>query len=195
VPAKKKPGDLREYRTRRRFDVTPEPSGRGRPRKKGQSFVVHKHDASTLHYDLRLEIGGVLASWAVPKGPSYDAGSKRLAVQTEDHPLEYARFEGQIPEGQYGAGDSIIWDRGTFDTNPPGMAREQLAKGHLDVELRGRKLKGRWHLVHTRLRGGERNWLLFKAKDELEDASYDVLTKHPESVVSGREVGELHAGA
>ncbi len=180
----KKKAKLSEYRAKRNFEVTPEPApGTGTPTPQGQRpfFMVHKHDASRLHYDLRLEIEGALASWAVPKGPSYDPDVKRMAVQTEDHPLEYGHFEGRIPDGEYGAGDSLIWDRGTWDTVPPGQATAQREKGHLHLELDGQKLKGRWHLIRTR--GG---WLFFKAKDGLENAGYDVVTERPESVESGR---------
>jgi bifunctional non-homologous end joining protein LigD len=117
--------------------------------------MVHEHHARRLHYDLRLEMEGVLASWAVPRGPSYDPDEKRLAVQTEDHPLAYGGFEGRIPDGEYGAGDSLIWDRGTWDTVPPGRAGEQRRKGHVVADLHGEKLSGRWHLVRTRPAGGE----------------------------------------
>jgi bifunctional non-homologous end joining protein LigD len=139
-----------------------------------------------LHYDLRLEMEGVLASWAVPRGPSYDPGQKRLAVETEDHPLAYGGFEGRIPEGEYGAGDSIIWDRGTWDTEPPGQAAEQKRRGRILVRLRGEKLRGHWHLVRTRPSGGKPAWLLFKARDEEANPAYDVVTERPESVASGR---------
>jgi len=151
---------LAKYQAKRDFRITPEPPPAPAPVKHaGQAltFMVHKHDATRLHYDLRLEMGGVLASWAIPKGPSYDAQVKRLAVQTEDHPLEYGHFEGRIPDGEYGAGDSLIWDRGTYDTVPPGQSEEQRKKGHLVLELRGEKLKGRWHLVRTRPAGGRRS--------------------------------------
>jgi len=148
--------------------------------------MVHKHDATRLHYDLRLEMGGVLASWAIPKGPSYDPGQKRLAVQTEDHPLEYGNFEGRIPDGEYGAGDSLIWDRGTYDTVPPGQAEQQRKKGRMLIELQGEKLKGGWHLVRTRPLGGKEQWLFFKAKDGLEAPDIDVVAQRPESVLSGR---------
>jgi bifunctional non-homologous end joining protein LigD len=150
--------------------------------------VVHKHDATRLHYDLRLEIDGVLVSWAIPKGPSYDPADKRLAVQTEDHPLAYATFEGRIPEGSYGAGDSILWDSGTFDTVPPGQASEQLARGRLHVALHGQKLEGEWHLIRTRPSGKKAQWLCFKAKDGTERAGYDVAEERPESVKSGQSV-------
>jgi bifunctional non-homologous end joining protein LigD len=151
--------------------------------------MVHKHDASRLHYDLRLEMDGALASWAIPKGPSFDPLIKRLAVQTEDHPLEYGSFEGRIPDGEYGAGDSIIWDRGTYETVPPGQASLQRKKGHLHIELQGEKLQGRWHLVRTRGgAGGKEQWLCFKAKDGKENPSYDVVAERPESVLSGKRV-------
>jgi bifunctional non-homologous end joining protein LigD len=153
--------------------------------------MVHKHHATRLHYDLRLEMEGALASWAIPKGPSYDPAVKRLAVQTEDHPLEYGGFEGRIPDGEYGAGDSLIWDRGTYDTVPSGEATRQRAKGHLHLELRGEKLRGRWHLVKTaRSRASQSDakaqWLFFKAKDDAADAGFDVVAERPESVSSGR---------
>jgi bifunctional non-homologous end joining protein LigD len=176
------------YEAKRDFKVTPEPPpDAARPRKAGPlTFMIHKHHARQLHYDLRLEMGGVLASWSVPKGPSYDPSVKRLAVETEDHPLAYGGFEGRIPEGEYGAGDSIIWDRGTWDTFPPGEAPRQKEKGHLVLDLAGEKLRGRWHLVRTRPAGGKPQWLLFKAKDEAANPGYDVVAARPESVVSGR---------
>jgi bifunctional non-homologous end joining protein LigD len=151
--------------------------------------VVHKHHARRLHYDLRLEIDGALASWAIPKGLSYDPVDRRLAVETEDHPLEYGGFEGRIPEGEYGAGDTIIWDRGTYETVPPGQASAMRAKGHLVVELFGEKLRGRWHLVRTRMdQSGKSAWLAFKGKDEFMRKGYDVVEARPESVVSGKRV-------
>src|SRR6266851_5718520 len=162
---------LKTYKEKRDFRVTPEPAP-GKATRAGAtgtkpSFVVHKHDATRLHYDLRLEMDGALASWAIPKGPSYDPAVKHLAVQTEDHPLEYGAFEGRIPDGEYGGGDSLIWDRGTYETVPPGQASEQRKKGHLHIELRGEKLKGRWHLVRTRGVGGAKpSWLYFKSNDE-----------------------------
>jgi bifunctional non-homologous end joining protein LigD len=150
--------------------------------------MVHKHDATRLHYDVRLETNGVLASWATPKGPSYDPAQKRLAVETEDHPLVYGDFEGRIPDGEYGAGDSIIWDRGTYETVPPGQFQEQRRKGHIHVVFNGQKLKGGWHFVRTRPQGGKAQWLLFKAKDGTEHPGYDVVAERPESVVSGRRL-------
>lgn len=177
---------LPEYEARRDFRVTPEPAPGAAAPSPQPTFVVHKHDATRLHYDLRLEIAGALASWSVPKGPSYDPHVKRLAVQTEDHPLEYGSFEGRIPDGEYGAGDSLIWDRGTWDTVPPGEAEKQRAKGHLHVRFEGEKLHGDWHLVRTREEGGKQQWVLFKASDAAADPSYDVVAERPESVVSGR---------
>ncbi len=181
---------LETYRRKRDFEVTPEPPPEApAPRDEGPpGFMVHKHHARRLHYDLRLEMGGALASWAVPKGPSYDPAEKRLAVQTEDHPLAYGRFEGRIPDGEYGAGDSLIWDRGTYDTVPPGQAERQREKGHLALEMHGEKLRGRWHLVRTRRSGDGEQWLLFKAKDEVADPAFDVVRERPESVASGRRV-------
>jgi bifunctional non-homologous end joining protein LigD len=182
---------LEAYRQKRDFSVTPEPAPGTNPKRAGEgppSFMVHKHDATRLHYDLRLELDGALASWAIPKGPSYDPSEKRLAVQTEDHPLEYGHFEGRIPDGEYGAGDSVIWDRGTYDTVPPGQAHAQREKGHLHVRLEGEKLKGEWHLVRTRPLRGKAQWLLFKAHDGKERTDFDVVAERPESVVSGRRI-------
>lgn len=183
-------GKLDVYDARRDFHVTPEPPpGEARPRESGPlTFMIHKHHARRLHYDLRLEMDGVLASWSVPKGPSYDPAVKRLAVETEDHPLAYGGFEGRIPDGEYGAGDSLVWDRGTWDTVPPGQAAQQKRKGHIQAELRGEKLRGRWHLVRTRGAAGKPQWLFFKAQDGDAHPRYDVVAERPESVVSGRRV-------
>ena len=175
---------LPEYEKKRDFSVTPEPApGAAAPSRAEPTFVVHKHDATRLHYDVRLEMDGALASWSVPKGPSYDPAQKRLAIQTEDHPLEYGSFEGRIPEGEYGAGDSLVWDRGTCDSIPPGELSQQRKKGRVHVEFHGQKLRGGWHLVQTR---GGKQWLMFKAKDGTENPAYDVIAERPESVVSGR---------
>jgi bifunctional non-homologous end joining protein LigD len=181
---------LETYRKKRDFTVTPEPAPeRSAPAPAGAlRYMVHKHDATRLHYDLRFEIDGVLTSWACPKGPSYDPAQKRLAVETEDHPLAYGDFEGRIPDGEYGAGDSIIWDRGTYDTVPPGQVHEQRRKGHLHVVFDGEKLEGGWHLVRTRPQGGKAQWLLFKAKDGTENPDFDVVAERPESVASGRRL-------
>src|SRR5579883_958896 len=187
---------LESYRAKRDFARTPEPQPQssqteGQEENKkaphGLAFVVQKHDATRLHYDVRLEIDGAMMSWAVPKGPSYDPKVKRLAVEVEDHPMEYNDFEGRIPKGEYGEGDVLIWDRGTYDTVPPGQQREQRAKGHLHVRLYGEKLRGDWHFVRTRPTDkGTPQWLFFKANDKLADPSRDILAEQPGSVVSGR---------
>lgn len=182
-----KRASLTTYRTKRHFGVTSEPSPSAKAAPSNElRFMVHKHDATRLHYDLRLESEGVLGSWACPKGPSYDPKQKRLAVETEDHPLAYGDFEGRIPDGEYGAGDSLIWDRGTFDTVPPGQFKQQKAKGQLHVQFHGQKLEGGWHLVRTRGEANKPQWLFFKAKDGTERPDYDVIAERPESVKSGR---------
>ena len=145
---------LAEYRRKRDFAVTPEPRGKPTGRPRGRSFVVQKHTASRLHYDFRLELDGVLKSWAIPKGPSLDPADKRLAMQTEDHPLEYGGFEGIIPEGEYGAGTVLVWDRGTWE--PLDEGRPHLERGTLSFRLRGEKLRGRWALVRIRARDKRR---------------------------------------
>ncbi|MCA1665481.1 MAG: DNA ligase, partial [Myxococcales bacterium] len=182
-----KPKRLPEYEAKRDFGITPEPAPGAVAPSTVPTYMIHKHHASRLHYDLRLEMDDALASWAVPKGPSYDPDVKRLAVQTEDHPLEYGSFEGRIPDGEYGAGDSLIWDRGVYETVPPGQASQQRKKGHLHLVFSGEKLQGSWHLVRTRGSAGTKsNWILFKAHDELADKKRDVVVDAPGSVVSGR---------
>ena len=185
---------LQEYNKKRRFDETPEPEGRPRKRP-GSSFVIQKHRASRLHYDLRLEMDGVLRSWAVPKGPSLDPGEKRLAVQTEDHPVDYGSFEGVIPKGNYGAGKVIIWDHGTYEMVDPSTAQDGWKKRKFHFVLHGKKLGGEWVLVETRR--GERQWIFFKVRDDYADAA-DITELRPESVVSGllvEQVGEKGAQA
>ena len=183
---------LGTYRKKRDFAATPEPRG-GRRRRSGHSFVIQKHDARRLHYDFRLEMDGVLKSWAVAKGPSLAPGEKRLAVHVEDHPLEYGDFEGTIPKGEYGGGTVIVWDRGSW--SPIGDARKGYAKGQLDFELSGEKLAGRWHLVRMRGKPRERreNWLLIKGDDEFARPADtgDILEERPESVKTGRVVAEV----
>ncbi|OLB48730.1 MAG: DNA ligase D [Candidatus Rokubacteria bacterium 13_2_20CM_2_70_11] len=181
---------LDEYRDKRDPTRTPEPFGDRRPAT-GHLFVVHKHSARRLHYDLRLEIDGVLVSWAVPKGPSVRHGERRLAVHVEDHPVEYADFEGVIPEGSYGAGPSIVWDRGWFRVLGDRPAREAIARGKLEFELFGFKLRGRW--VLARMSGKDREWLLLKKADAFADGDEPV-EKLPESVLSGLTVEELREG-
>jgi bifunctional non-homologous end joining protein LigD len=182
------------YNAKRDFKRTQEPRGQ-KGRAKGNSFVVQKHAATRLHYDFRLELDGVLLSWAVTRGPSLVPGEKRLAVQVEDHPLDYANFEGVIPEGQYGGGAVIVWDRGTW--MPEGDPHKGLKKGQLDFSLDGEKLAGGWHLVRMAKRHGERrdNWLLIKAKDEtaLSARDPDILEAEPQSVISGRTIEEMAA--
>src|SRR5215475_7113484 len=179
--------NLDEYRAKRDFAITNEPAPGAEKPHGTPTFVVHKHDATRLHYDVRLEMDGALASWSVPKGPSYDPSSKRLAIQTEDHPLEYGSFEGRIPDGEYGAGDSLIWDNGTVDSVPQGQLSEQRKRGHIVADFHGKKLRGQWHLVRTQGGApGKSQWLMFKAKDGTERSGYDVVAERPESVVSGR---------
>ncbi len=185
---------LEQYRAKRNFAATPEPKPRARKAgKAGNSFVVQKHDATRLHYDFRLEMDGVLKSWAVTRGPSLVAGEKRLAVAVEDHPLDYGDFEGAIPKGEYGGGAVIIWDRGTW--TPIGDARKGYAKGHLDFELHGEKLKGRWHLVRMRGKPREKreNWLLIKGDDEFARSKEapDILEQQPKSVKTGRPIAAV----
>jgi bifunctional non-homologous end joining protein LigD len=186
---------LRAYRQKRRFDVTPEPRGH-RGRRGGRQFVVQKHAARRLHYDLRLELDGVMKSWAVTRGPSLVPGEKRLAVRVEDHPIEYNKFEGTIPKGEYGGGTVLIWDRGRWI--PEGDPHRGLSKGHLDFELEGEKLKGRWHLVRMHGKPGEKkeNWLLIKSKDEAARGPRqpDILEEEPLSVVTGRSMPEIAEG-
>jgi len=185
---------LGAYRAKRRFDVTPEPRGaaRGKRGAKTLRFVVHKHRASHLHYDLRLESGGALRSWAVPKGPSLDPSVKRLAMAVEDHPVEYADFEGTIPEGEYGGGTMMLWDRGTWEPDDPQVARS-IARGELKFSLHGEKLRGSWVLVRTGGRGGardDRSWLLIKHRDAAASEE-DVADTRPYSVATGRLLAQI----
>jgi DNA ligase D-like protein (predicted 3'-phosphoesterase) len=182
---------LREYRRKRDPTKTPEPHEGARKRSKGDPiFVIQKHDATALHYDFRLEVDGVLKSWAVPKGPSLNPADKRLAMPTEDHPMAYATFEGVIPEGEYGAGPVIVWDRGTFRNLRDESMREGLRKGHVTFWLDGEKLEGGFSL--RRFRGSARaQWLLVKRDDEFADRETDIVGSRPESVRSGRTIEEL----
>lgn len=189
------PETLSKYKKMRDFGRTPEPKGKPRraPSRK-PIFVVQKHQASHLHYDFRLEMEGVLKSWAVPKGPSYDPAVKRLAMMTEDHPFEYAKFEGVIPEGNYGAGNVIIWDQGTWTFIEPGDDPvEAVAKGKLTFRLQGKKLRGEWALIRIRGRSPKGNeWLLIKHRDQYA-STFDVTKEMPQSVVSSRTVEEVSA--
>lgn len=192
---------LDEYNSKRNFSATPEPAGTPtRKRKKAADahalqFCIQKHDASHLHYDFRLELDGTLKSWAVPKGPSLDPKVKRLAVHVEDHPISYASFEGQIPEGHYGAGEVIVWDRGVW--SPIGDPQASLEKGRLKFELQGEKLAGVWNLVRTHMPGKREQWFLIKSSDEAARAEkdYDILVEQPDSVLSERSLIPRQRGA
>jgi bifunctional non-homologous end joining protein LigD len=180
-------GTLAEYNRKRHFGVTPEPPGKP-PKKKPSDrplrFVVQKHRAGHLHYDFRLEHDGVMLSWAIPKGPSLDPGVKRLAMQTEPHPIEYNQFEGIIPEGEYGGGTVMIWDHGIW-------VPEAVARRELKFRLQGKKLKGSWVLVHT----DGRRWLLIKHRDAAASATTDLTVSKPTSVVSRRSMAGIARAA
>lgn len=187
---------LKKYKAKRSFTITPEPTG---ARKKGKGkqliFVVQKHDASHLHYDFRLESEGVLKSWAVPKGFSLDPRDKHLAVMVEDHPYDYAWFEGVIPEGQYGAGPVMVWDIGTYkmvkeiDGKPMTMD-EALKHGIIEVELSGKKLKGKFALIHTKFRDGHQ-WLLVKMQDKFAKVGKNLNSPRARSALSGRTLTQI----
>src|SRR5436309_1973819 len=188
---------LQEYKKKRSFRATPEPEGKVK-KSAGNSFVIQKHAATRLHYDFRLEMEGVLRSWAVPKGPSLDPGEKRLAVHVEDHPVEYGDFEGIIPKGQYGGGTVLLWDHGTWTYAGEGDPVAAYKKGNLKIRLDGEKLHGRWALVRMGKRNqedGHENWLLIKEKDETAvPGSGDALVEqYPDSVASGLSLEEIAA--
>ena len=190
---------LAEYNRRRDFAKTAEPAGKSGRSKAGKgegfSFCVQKHDATRLHYDFRLELDGVLKSWAVTKGPSLSPAERRLAVRTEDHPLDYGGFEGTIPAGEYGGGTVMLWDRGTWA--PMGDPHADLAEGKLKFHLDGERLSGGWMLVRMPPRGREtrENWLLIKERDEAADDSDPLLTENTTSVSTGRTMEEIAGGA
>lgn len=195
------PDLLKKYKRMRDFGETPEPSGAAAKKKKARRglpiFVIQKHRASHLHYDFRLEIEGVLKSWAVPKGPSYDPSVKRLAMMTEDHPYDYAGFEGVIPEGNYGAGNVIIWDEGAWEFLEPGDDPvKALRGGKLTFRMYGKKMFGEWALVRIKGRsGGKGNeWLLLKHRDEYANEKVDITEVAPRSVVSNLLVEEIDGG-
>src|SRR5215470_6950929 len=219
-------GKLEEYRKKRKFDRTPEPSGdelqreiaAKQPRKRilggpqtsgeedarwkasvkakpasrehGDTFVVQKHSATRLHYDFRLAVDGVLKSWAVPKGPSLNPEDKRLAVETEDHPLDYAGFEGKIPEGNYGAGTVMVWDRGTFSVIGDADALKQIERGEIKFHLNGEKLRGSFVLVKLKHGGKKNEWLMIKHRDADVDPAWDI-DAHDGSALSGRTIEEI----
>ncbi|MGE0006963.1 MAG: DNA polymerase ligase N-terminal domain-containing protein [Parvibaculaceae bacterium] len=183
---------LASYHRKRSFAATPEPRGRV-GRKKGRSFVIQKHDASRLHFDFRLELDGVLKSWAVTRGPSLDPKEKRLAVRVEDHPLDYGGFEGTIPAGQYGGGTVMLWDTGEWQ--PEGDPHEGLRKGKLSFILKGRRLKGGFTLVRMRKdrsgRSARENWLLIKQRDKEASAALDPVETWQRSVTTRRSMAGI----
>lgn len=188
---------LKEYRQKRDFDCTAEPFGSDKKKSDKPIFVIHKHDASNLHYDFRIEVEGVLKSWAVPKGPSTDPREKRLAVPTEDHPLEYADFEGVIPQDEYGAGTVMVWDAGTYrnlktedDEGKKVSMAQTLEDGHDTIWLEGKKLKGGYALIRTG-KGKDERWLLVKMDDEEADARRNPVNTEPKSVLTGRTMAEI----
>jgi len=186
------------YETKRDFSRTPEPRGGRKRAGKAPRFVIQKHDASTLHYDFRLEVGSVLKSWAVPRGPSTDPADKRLAVPTEDHPLDYADFEGVIPEGQYGGGTVLVWDCGPYENITEKHGRivplaKALADGHALVRLKGEKLTGGYALQRTGKKENGR-WLLVKLDDAAADRRRNPVSTQPDSVLSGRSLQDIAAG-
>ena len=188
--------NLEAYRKKRDFSKTSEPMGSGETKTEGKPrYSIQKHRAKRLHYDLRLEVGDVLRSWAIPKGPSLDTKTKRLAVPTEDHPLEYIDFEGMIPEGEYGAGTVIVWDIGTYEntTRADGAAvpiAEALERGHATFILSGEKLLGGYALTRTG-RGKNERWILVKMKDDFARPDLDILEAEPDSALTGRSVDEV----
>ena len=184
---------LGRYRAKRDFTKTSEPAGAGdTPAAPADHrvYVVQKHHAGHLHYDLRLESGGVLKSWAIPKGPSLDPADRRLAVEVEDHPLDYAGFEGAIPEGEYGAGSVIVWDRGTFRPQGDASFERMLEKGAVKLQIAGEKLAGGFALVRTRFGGKKNNWLLIKEKDAHARPGSAVTDEAPRSVLTGRDLDD-----
>jgi bifunctional non-homologous end joining protein LigD len=183
---------LEEYRAKRKFENTPEPPpGEGKSKTAAKPyFCVQRHDATRLHYDFRLEIDGVLKSWAVPKGPSLDPGLKHLAAHVEDHPIEYGNFEGTIPKGNYGAGSVMLWDCGNFELLGGVSGAEQIARGDLKFRLHGEKLNGDFAIVHMKNRGKGNEWLLIKKKDEFAVPGWDV-ENYAYSVLSGRTQEEI----
>lgn len=186
---------LEQYQSKRDFKKTAEPAGKvTRGKQPGGIFVVQKHDATRLHYDFRLEHDGVLWSWAVTRGPSLDPHEKRLAVHVEDHPIDYASFEGTIPKGEYGGGTVIVWDEGTW--TPEIDPAKAMKKGHISFELKGKKLNGLWHLVRLKPRAGEKrdNWLLIKSNDAAARPGEDILKDAPKSVKSGLTIEQVAEG-
>jgi len=182
---------LETYTKKRDFTLTPEPSGKKVKKNREPIFVVQKHDASHLHYDFRLEIDGVLVSWAIPKGPSTNPEEKHLAIMTEDHPLDYATFEGIIPEGQYGGGTVMVWDLGTYVNwkQEYGISMQQAVEnGKIEIELHGKKLQGSYALIRTKLHNEKRNWLFFKMK---EGGKKKAVKYNEKSVLTNRTLNQI----
>jgi bifunctional non-homologous end joining protein LigD len=200
--AKKSPARTEDtldvYNAKRDFTKTAEPAGRAKKTGKQLQFVIQKHAASHLHFDFRLELDGVMKSWAVPKGPSYDPTVKRLAMQVEDHPIEYNEFEGTIPKGQYGGGTVMIWDRGTYEAESGDgvdAVRDGYKRGDLKITMHGERMQGSWVLVRTRRDPkGRAQWLLIKHRDHLAMAGADIVAAVQTSVVSGRTMEEIAKG-
>jgi DNA ligase D-like protein (predicted 3'-phosphoesterase) len=184
---------LNHYRKKRDFSQTSEPQGKNNDADQGSIYVIQKHKARNLHYDLRLELGGVLKSWAIPKGPSLNPSDKKLAVPTEDHPLDYAYFEGVIPEGQYGAGAVIIWDKGSYRNLKENISLEEsIKKGKLEIFIEGQKLKGAYVLLRTgKQDGSDPRWLFIKMKDKYAGTRRNPLSSEPQSVISGKTIEEI----
>jgi bifunctional non-homologous end joining protein LigD len=182
---------LEAYHAKRDFRRTREPHG-SVAKKIGATYVIQKHAASRLHYDFRLELDGVLLSWAVPKGPSLDPRQKRLAMQTEDHPIAYADFEGTIPKGEYGGGTVMVWDTGTWEPVEGRDARKDYERGRMSFVIHGEKLRGRWHLVRSPSADGERKkWILFKGADDEAKRTGSIVDEAPTSAVTGRTMEEI----
>ncbi|MEO6877875.1 MAG: DNA polymerase ligase N-terminal domain-containing protein, partial [Gemmatimonadaceae bacterium] len=199
ITTKRTTQPLAEYKRKRDFTQTAEPSGAkgGAASRRALRFVIQKHAASHLHYDFRLELDGVMKSWAVPKGPSYDPAVRRLAMEVEDHPIEYNTFEGTIPKGQYGGGTVMLWDRGTYEPEAGGgvaALRDGLARGDLKIVLHGKRLIGGWVLVRMRRDGVRAQWLLIKHRDETADPKCDVTADVLTSVASGRTMEQIATG-
>ena len=196
-PRNKKPiGSLAEYKRKRDFTKTAEPEGvrRAAGPVTRLRFVVQKHAASHLHFDFRLELDGVMKSWAVPKGPSYDPATRRLAMEVEDHPIEYNAFEGTIPKGQYGGGTVMLWDRGTYEPEAGGGEDALRAGYDLKFILHGKRLRGGWVLVRMRREGERAQWLLIKHRDEFADSSFDVVAEVDTSVATRRTMEQIATG-
>lgn len=203
VPTKepdRKKSALAEYQKKRDFTRTAEPKGKSPVKRSTLAFVIQKHAASRLHFDLRLELDGVMKSWAVPKGPSLDPAVKRLAMQVEDHPVEYNAFEGTIPAGEYGGGTVMLWDRGSYtfweeDPDPVERLREGYAKGDFKFELSGKRLQGTWVLVRIKRGNPDKpQWLLIKHRDEFARPGTEIVEEEVTSVATGRTMDEITAG-